>query len=192
MRQDVKTLIENVKKSSPAVVEELSTILSIGEIQQVLCMLLQERISIRDLASILELMANSAKLSKDHVFINEQVRLGLTRQICKPYIIEGQMAVIALAPDLEQMLEASLQSTNRGPRLVIRPDLVGRILERMDAIQAKIQAGGEQPIIVCSPNIRYPLKKLLESNFPNLVVLSYSEIVTGVNITVAETLGTHD
>ena len=192
MRQDVKALLENVKKNSPAVVEELSPVLSIGEIQQVLSMLLQERISIRDLASILELMANAVKMSKDTVFINEQVRLGLTRQICKPFVNNGQISVIALAPDLEQMLEASLQSTNRGPRLVIRPDLVGRILERMDTIQTKIQAMGEQPIIVCSPNIRYPLKKLLESNFPNLVILSYSEIVTGINITVAETLGTHD
>ncbi|MDR1830036.1 MAG: flagellar biosynthesis protein FlhA [Candidatus Fibromonas sp.] len=192
MRQDVKALLENVKKNSPAVVEELGPMLSTGEIQQILSMLLQERISIRDLASILELMANAAKISKDTVFINEQVRLGLTRQICKPFVNNGQMSVIALAPDLEQMLEASLQSTNRGPRLVIRPDLVGRILERMDTIQTKIQALGEQPIIVCSPNIRYPLKKLLESNFPNLVILSYSEIVTGINITVAETLSTHD
>ncbi|MDR1812876.1 MAG: flagellar biosynthesis protein FlhA [Candidatus Fibromonas sp.] len=192
MRQDVKSLVENVKKNSPAVVDEIAPMLSIGEIQQVLCMLLQERISIRDLASILELMANAAKMSKEPVFINEQVRLGLTRQICKQYINNGQMSVIALAPDLEQMLEASLQSTSRGPRLVIRPDLVGRILERMDAIQTKIQALGEQPIVICSPNVRYPLKKLLESNFPNLVILSYSEIVAGVNISVAETLGTHE
>ena len=192
MRQDVRALIDNVKKNSPAVVEEVAPMLGIGEIQQVLCMLLQERISIRDLASILELMANAAKLSKDPVFINEQVRLGLTRQICKPFIINGQISVIALAPDLEQMLEASLQSTNRGPRIIIRPDLVGKILERTDIIQTKIQATGEQPILLCSPNIRYPMKKLLESSFPNLVILSYSEIVTGINITVAETLGIHD
>jgi flagellar biosynthesis protein FlhA len=192
MRQDVKTLLENVKKNSPAVVDEISAGLSIGDIQQVLCLLLQERISIKDLASILELMANAAKVSKDPVFINEQVRLGLTRQICKPYINEGQMQVIALAPDLEQMLEASLQSTSRGPRLVIRPDLVGRIMDRMAAIQTKVQAMGEQPVIACSPNIRYPLKKLLESAFPNLVVLSYSEFVTGVNVAALETLSTHD
>ena len=192
MRQDVKTLVENVKKNSPAVVEEISSALGVGEIQQILCMLLQERISVRDLASILELMANAAKISKDAVFINEQVRLGLARQICKPHINNGQMSVIALAPDLEQMLEASVQATNRGPRLVIRPDLIGRIRDRMEAIQTKILASGDQPIIVCSPNVRYPLKKLLESNFPNLVVLSYSEIITGINITVAETLGTHD
>jgi len=192
MRQDVKTLLENVKKNSPAVVEEISALLGVGEIQQIMCMLLQERISVRDLASILELIANAAKISKDAVFINEQVRLGLTRQICKPYIVNEQMSVIALAPDLEQMLEASVQNTNRGPRLVIRPDLIGRIMDKMETIQTKILAAGDQPIIVCSPNVRYPLKKLLESNFPNLVVLSYSEIVTGINITVAETLSTHD
>jgi len=192
MRQDVKTLLENVKKNSPAVVEEISTLLGVGEIQQIMCMLLQERISVRDLASILELIANAAKISKDAIFINEQVRLGLSRQICKPYINNDQMSVIALAPDLEQMLEASVQNTNRGPRLVLRPDLIGRIRDKMELIQVKIQANGDQPIIVCSPNVRYPLKKLLESNFPNLVVLSYSEIITGVNITVAETLSTHD
>jgi len=192
MRQDVKTLIENVKKNSPAIVEEISALLGIGEIQQIISMLLQERVSVKNLASILELIANAAKISKDTVFINEQVRLGLTRQICEPYIINEQLSVIALAPDLEQMLEASIQSTSRGPRLVIRPDLIGRIMEKMEIIQTKIQASGDQPIIVCSPNVRYPLKKLLESNFPNLVVLSYSEIITGVNITVAETLSTHD
>jgi len=194
MRQDVKTLIENVKKNSPAIVEEISALLGIGEIQQVMCMLLQERVSVKNLASILELIANAAKISKDAVFINEQVRLGLTRQICEPYINKdtNQMPVIAIAPDLEQMLEASVQNTNRGPRLVIRPDLIGRIMEKMDIIQTKILSSGDQPVIVCSPNVRYPLKKLLESNFPNLVVLSYSEIITGVNITVAETLSTHD
>jgi len=193
-RQDVKTLLDNVKKNSPAIIEEITALLGVGEIQQVMCMLLQERVSVKDLESILELIANAAKISKDAVFINEQVRLGLTRQICKPYINEdtNQMSVIALAPDLEQMLEASVQSTNRGPRLVIRPDLIGRIRDKMDIIQTKVQANGDKPIIVCSPNVRYPLKKLLESNFPNLVVLSYSEIITGVNITVAETLSTHD
>jgi len=193
-RQDVKTLLDNIKRNSPAIVEEISALLGVGEIQQVMCMLLQERVSVKDLESILELIANAAKISKDAVFINEQVRLGLTRKICEPYINKdnNQMSVIALAPDLEQMLEASVQNTNRGPRLVIRPDLIGRIRDKMEIIQTKILSDGDKPIIVCSPNVRYPLKKLLESNFPNLVVLSYSEIITGVNITVAETLSTHD
>ena len=89
-------------------------------------------------------------------------------------------------------MEASLQGTNRGPRLVLRPDLVGRILDRMGALQEKVQALGEQPVLVCSPNIRFPLKKLLESSFPNLALLSYSEIVPGVNITAVEALSIHE
>lgn len=194
MRQDVKTLVDNVKKNSPAVVDELTpALLSLGEIQQVLANLLTERVSIRDLASILELMANAAKISKDTVFITEQVRLGLARQICRMYKNgQNQISVITLDPELEQLLEASLQGTNRGPRLVLRPDLVGRILDRMGALQEKVQALGEQPVLVCSPNIRFPLKKLLESSFPNLALLSYSEIVPGVNITAVEALSIHE
>lgn len=194
VRQDVKTLIDNVKKNSPAVVDELTPgLLSLGEIQQVLSNLLIERVSIRDLATILELMANAAKISKDTVFVTEQVRLGLARQICRSYKNgQNQIGVITLDPELEQLFEASVQGTNRGPRLVLRPDLVGRILDRMGAVQEKVQAIGEQPVLVCSPNIRFPLKKLLESSFPNLAILSYSEIVPGVNITALEALSIHE
>ncbi len=194
VRQDVKTLIDNVKKNSPAVVDELTPgLLSLGEIQQVLSNLLIERVSIRDLATILELMANAAKISKDTVFVTEQVRLGLARQICRSFKnAQNQIGVITLDPELEQLFEASVQGTNRGPRLVLRPDLVGRILDRMGAVQEKVQAIGEQPVLVCSPNIRFPLKKLLESSFPNLAILSYSEIVPGVNITALEALSIHE
>lgn len=194
VRQDVKTLVDNVKKNSPAVVDELTpSLMSLGEIQQVLSNLLMERVSIRDLAGILELMANAAKLSKDIVFVTEQVRLGLARQICRNYkSAQNQISVITLDPELEQLLEASLQGTNRGPRLVLRPDLVGRILDRMASVQDKVLAVGEQPVMVCSPNIRFPLKKLLESSFPNLAILSYSEIVPGVNITALEALSIHE
>lgn len=194
VRQDVKTLIDNVKKNSPAVVDELTPgLFSLGEIQQVLSNLLIERVSIRDLATILELMANAAKISKDTVFVTEQVRLGLARQICRSFKnAQNQIGVITLDPELEQLFEASVQGTNRGPRLVLRPDLVGRILDRMGAVQEKVQAIGEQPVLVCSPNIRFPLKKLLESSFPNLAILSYSEIVPGVNITALEALSIHE
>lgn len=194
VRQDVKTLVDNVKKTSPAVVDELMpSLMSLGDMQQVLANLLQERVSIRDLAGILELMANAAKISKDVVFITEQVRLGLARQICRNFKnAQNQISVITLHPELEQLLEASLQGTNRGPRLVLRPDLVGRILDRMGGVQERVLALGEQPVLVCSPNIRFPLKKLLESSFPNLAILSYSEIVPGVNITAVEALSIHE
>lgn len=193
-RQDVKTLVDNIKKFSPAVVEEVTPgLLSIGDIQQVLANLLSERISVRDLGTILETLANTAKISKDHSYLTEQCRLALSRQICKAFRNqENTIPVITLDPQLEQMLEASLQNTNRGPRLVLRPDLVGRIL---DAAQRCIEfaiAANEQPVLICSPNIRFPLKKLVESSVPNLSVLAYSEIVNGINITSLTSLSIHE
>lgn len=193
-RQDVKTLVDNIKKFSPAVVEEVTPgLLSIGDIQQVLANLLSERISVRDLGTILETLANTAKISKDHSYLTEQCRLALSRQICKAFRNqENTIPVITLDPQLEQMLEASIQNTNRGPRLVLRPDLVGRIL---DAAQRCIEfaiAANEQPVLICSPNIRFPLKKLVESSVPNLSVLAYSEIVNGINITSLTSLSIHE
>jgi flagellar biosynthesis protein FlhA len=193
-RQDIKTLVDNLKKHSPAVVDEVTpTLLSLGEIQQVLCNLLSERVSIRDLGTILEILANAAKASKDSAYLTEQCRLALSRQICKVYRSPANtIPVITIDPQLEQMLEASLQNTNRGPRLVLRPDLVGRILDAAQKVHDQAIASNENPVMVCSPNIRFPLKKLVESSVPNLVILSYSEIVSGINITSFANLSIHE
>ncbi len=193
-RQDVKTLVENLKKHNPAVVEEVTpALLSLGEIQQVLANLLSERVSIRDLGTILETLAHSCKIAKDPTFLTEQCRLALARQICRGFRNDkDSIPVITLDPQLEQMLEASLQSTNRGPRLVLRPDLVGRILDAGQKAVEQALAKSDQAILVCSPNIRFPLKKLLESSVPNLAILAYSEIVNGINITSLATLSIHE
>lgn len=193
-RQDVKTLVDNLKKYSPAVVDEVTPgLLSIGDIQQVLANLLAERVSVRDLGTILETLANSAKASKDQTYLTEQCRMALARQICKAFRnAENTIPVITLDPQLEQMLEASLQTTNRGPRLVLRPDLVGRILDAAQKCLEQAIALNEQPVLVCSPNVRFPLKKLVESSVPGLSVLSYSEIVSGINITSLTNLSIHE
>lgn len=193
-RQDVKTLVDNIKKFSPAVVEEVTpSLLSVGDIQQVLANLLSERISVRDLGTILETLANTAKISKDHSYLTEQCRLALSRQICKAFRNqENTIPVITLDPQLEQMLEASIQNTNRGPRLVLRPDLVGRILDAAQRCLEFAIAANEQPVLICSPNIRFPLKKLVESSVPSLSVLAYSEIVNGINITSLTSLSIHE
>jgi len=193
-RQDVKSLIDNLKQISPAIVDEVvPSMLSIGEIQQVLRNLLRERISIRDLGTILEIMADTARINKDITYITEHCRLGLARQICAMLAGEGEsLPVMTLAPDLEQMFESSLEQTNRGPRLVIRPDIVGRFLDALGAVYEAVVAANEQPILVCSPNIRFPLKVMVESSYPNLHVLAYSEIVTGVNIRSTGTVTIQD
>lgn len=193
-RQDVKTLIDNLKKHSPALVEEVTpAVLGTGEIQQVLVNLLNERVSVRDLGSILESLATAARASKESTYLTEQCRLGLSRQICKGLRnAENTIPVITLDPQLEQMLEASLQNTPRGPRLVLRPDLVGMILDAAMRVQEQAVANNEAPVLVCSPNIRFPLKKLLESSVPNMTLLAYSEIAAGINITSIASLSIHE
>jgi flagellar biosynthesis protein FlhA len=184
-RQDVKSLLDNVKQHSPAIVEEVTPgLLSVGEIQQILSNLLRERISVRDLSSILEIMADTARINKDVVYVTEHCRLGLARSICAQLAKPGDIIpVMTLDPGLEQMLETSLEQTNRGPRLVLRPDLVGRLLDSLGNVYENVVLQNEQPVLVCSPNIRFPLKVMVESSYPNLTVLAYSEIVTGINIT---------
>jgi flagellar biosynthesis protein FlhA len=96
--------------------------------------------------------------------------------------------VISLEPRLEQMLEASVQNTERGPRLVIRPELVGRIVGRLTSLVERMVAQNMQPVLLCSPGIRFQLRKILEGSFPNLAVVSYSEIANGVNVKATGTV----
>ena len=189
-RQDVKALIDNVKAVNATVVDELVPgMLSVGEVQRVLINLLNEKVSIRDLGSVLEALANAGKVSKSEAYLTEQCRQALSRQICKLYKDgNGVIHVISLEPKLEQMLEASLQTTDRGPRLVIRPELVGRMVGRLTSLVERMMANNMQPVLLCSPGIRYQLRRILEGSFPNLAVLSYSEIANGVNVKAAGTV----
>ncbi len=183
-RQDVKALVDNVKSVNSAVVEELIPgLLNIGEVQKVLFNLLGEKVSIRDLGSLLEAMSNGAKINKSESYLTEQCRQGLARQICKMYKDStGQIQVISLEPKLEQTLEASLQNTDRGPRLVIRPEMVGKMVGRLAPIVEKMVANNQPPVLICSPGIRFQLRRILEGSFPNLAIISYSEIVSGINV----------
>lgn len=189
-REDVKALVNNVKTHSPAIVEEVvPNLMNMGEIQVILENLLNERVSIRDLVSILETMAQAAKVSKDSTYITEQCRAALSRQICnqlKDY--ENVISVMTLHPELEQILEASVQSTERGPRLVLRPEMVGKLLDAVSPEYEKMVAMNQPPVIVTSPGIRFPLFKLVESSYPNLHILAYGEISLGINIKAAGTI----
>jgi flagellar biosynthesis protein FlhA len=193
-RQDVKSLIDNVKQTNAAVVDELIPgVLGVGEVQRVLVNLLSEKVSIRDLGSLLESLANAARLSKSEAFLTEQCRVALARQLCKAYRDEkGTIQCISLEPRLEQTLEASVQTTERGPRLVIRPDLVSRLVGRLTPLVEKMMAQGMQPVLLCSPGIRFALRKLLEGSFPQVAILAYSEIVNGTHVKATGTVVIHE
>ncbi len=183
-RQDVKTLIDNIRSTHSAVVDELVPAqLSYGELQRVLEGLLRERVSIRDLPTILEALSDAVRASHDIPALIEAARLALARGLCKQLAdAEGVLPVLTLEPGLEQVLEASLHAGEHGPRLLLRPDLVGKILDSVAPLVEEIVAAGENPILVCSPQLRYPLRRLLEANHPQLSVLSYAEIVPGVQV----------
>jgi flagellar biosynthesis protein FlhA len=193
-RQDVQTLLNHVKNDYSAVVEELTpTVMSVGEIQLVLRNLLRERLSIRDMVTILETLANNAKNNKDLDFLTEQVRKALARSISNQYKeSDGSIHVITLSPSSEQTITNALYQTDQGLMISLDPTLVQRLMMRLQGQMEKIAADGFQPILLCSAKIRLPMRRLTERLFPTLVVLSYSEIMPDVEVRSQGAIGFED
>jgi flagellar biosynthesis protein FlhA len=183
-RQDVKNLVDNIKEHNAAVVEELIPgHLTMGEVHKVLQNLLRERISIRDLSLVLETLADVAPKNKNPEILTEYVRNALAPQICALYRDEsGVIPVITLDPTLEQKLEGSLRETETGFRLVVSPQEAAKLMEKIGEQLEKARTKNETPIIICSPTIRSQLRRITESTYRDLVVLSYNEIVPGTDI----------
>ncbi|MDR3013095.1 MAG: flagellar biosynthesis protein FlhA [Chitinispirillales bacterium] len=183
-RQSVKTLIDNVREQGGAVIEELTPgLMSMGDIHKVLQNLLRERVSIRDILLVLETLANVATRSKNSDVLTEYVRNALAPQICELYKNDdGVVPVITLDPNLEAKLEGSISESDGVFRFSLSPIDANRIIEAV-GVQVEItKNAGEYPILICSPTVRPQLKRLTETNFSELVVLSYNEIVPGVEI----------
>lgn len=183
-RQEVQTLLDNLSKTSPKVVEEsVPGLLPLGSLVKVLQNLLREKVSIRDLKTILETLADYAPLSKDTDFLTEYVRQGLSRSITKQYQTkEGNIPVIMMDPQVEQTIAGSVQIMAQGSYLALEPGLAQRILTKIREGLDLFIPFGYQPILLCSPNIRGHVKRFTERFFPNLVVLSHSEIASGIKI----------
>lgn len=183
-RQDVRTLLDNIKESNSTLVDELVPgMLNVGDVHKVLQNLLRERVSIRDLLLILETLANVSSRSKNTEILTEYVRNALSAQICEMYKNENSIIPVStLDPNLEAKLEGVVQETESGFRFNLSPGEVGRILDKIGEMVDKIKGSGEVPLVICSPTIRSAFKRLCESNYRDLVVLSYNEIVPGIEI----------
>jgi flagellar biosynthesis protein FlhA len=183
-RQDVRQLLDTIKETNAVLVDELIPgVLSVGDVHKVLQNLLRERISIRDLQMILETLANVASRNKNTEILTEYVRNALAKQICETFKGDNNIIpVITLDPNLEARLESTLQENDSGFRFGISPTEVGKILEATGPVVEKVKNSGEVPILLCSPTIRSAFKKLTENNYGELVVLSYNEIVSGIEI----------
>ncbi|MBU5677433.1 flagellar biosynthesis protein FlhA [Alkaliphilus sp. MSJ-5] len=182
-RQDVKKLIDNVKESHPALVEELIPAqMSLGEIQKVLYNLLKEGVSIRDMVTILETLADYSNMTRDADMLTEYVRQALSRAITKQFIPNQPAKVITVDQQLEQKIMESIQQTDRGTYIAMDPDLIQSILNNLSYQLQKLINLGEQPIIITAPIVRLYLKRLTEQLTSDLVVLSYNEVDPSVEI----------
>jgi flagellar biosynthesis protein FlhA len=188
-RQEVQQLLDSLKDTHPKVVEELvPNLLPLGGVVKTLQSLLREQIPIRDLPTILETLADWAPLVKDIDALTEYVRQALARTITKLYQSpEGNLAIIALGESVENTISEAIQRTEQGSFLTIGPNIAQNIMNSLSRNLEKFSTLKYQPIVLCSAQIRSHFKKLVDRFIPDLVVLSYNEILNNVNI---QSLGT--
>ncbi len=183
-RQEVQVMINKVKEKHPVVIKELiPELMSLGDVQKVLQNLIRERVSIRDLSTILEKLTDFSKLSKEPDVLSELVRQSLSRQICNVLANEQNIIpVITLDPKVEQAIQESIQQTAQGPVLALNPQISQQILAKLaNEVQSATNAG-HNPVVLSNPQIRPHVKKLTERNFPALVVISYNEVAPKIKI----------
>lgn len=182
-RQEVQTLIDNVKQNYPAIVDELvPKVMTVGEIQKVLTNLLKEGVSIRDMVTIMETLADYAPVSHDPDILTEYVRQALGRAISKKFINDSKTSVITLDPKLEQVIMDSVQKTEHGTYITLEPGTSNNILSSLSKQVQKLSQLGQQPIVLASPIVRLYFKRLSEQSVPGLVVLSYNELDPSVEV----------
>ena len=183
-RQDVQNLINNVKDSNPSLIDELTPkLLGLGEIQKVLQNLLKEGISIRDLLTIFETLADHAVVTRDTDVLTEYVRQSLKRAISAKYFSPNeQTSVVTLDPHIEQEIMNSVTQTEQGAYLTLDPQRTKAIMDSVEKEIAKLENLGKNPIVITSPIVRMYFKKLTEDYFKDLIVVSYNEIDANVEL----------
>lgn len=182
-RQEVKTLIDSVKENNSALIDELvPKLMTYGEIQKVLSNLLKEKVSIRNLVTILETLADYCLVTKDSDMLTEYVRQALGRSITKQYIPDKKAKVVMLDPELEKVIMESIQQSEHGSYLALDPNTTQGILNNLSIHIQKLVSIGEQPIVITAPIVRFYFKNLTEQLIPDLIVLSYNEIDPDVEI----------
>ena len=183
-RQDVQNLINNIQEQNTTLISELvPKLLGVGEIQKVLQNLLREGISIRDLVTIFETLADNAATTRDTDVLTEYVRQSLKRAISNKYFPANEMtSVVTLDPKVEQEIMNSVKQTEQGAYINLDPDRTKGILASVGDEVEKMEELGKNPIIITSPIERMYFKKITEEQFKDLIVVSYNEIENDVEL----------
>ncbi len=183
-RQDVQNLINNIKDNNQTLVDELvPKLLNVGEIQKVLQNLLSEGISIRDLLTIFETLADHASVTRDTDVLTEYARQSLKRAISNKYFPANEVtSVVTLDPKIEQDIMASVKQTEQGAYLTLSPEKSEKIIKATGEQVDKLEKLGKAPIIITSPIVRMYFKKLTQDYYRDLIVVSYNEVESNIEL----------
>lgn len=183
-RQAVKELVNNIQEANQVLVDELiPKLLGIGDVQKVLQNLLREGIAIRDMITILETLADYAPTTRDTDVLTEYVRQALKRAISNKYFPGGETtSVVTLDPRAEQDIMNSVKQTEQGAYITLDPDKTNRLMKSVKDETEKLENLGKNPIVVTSPIVRMYFKRLTKDFYPDLIVISYNEIESNVEL----------
>ena len=183
-RQDVQNLINNIKDNNTALIDELvPKLLGIGDIQKVLQNLLSEGISIRDLVTIFETLADHASVTRDTDILTEYVRQSLKRAISGKYFSPNEVTnVVTLDPAVEQDIMGAVKNTEQGSYLTLDPDETNKIVKSLGEELKKLEDLGKNPIVITSPIVRLYFKKLVSDYYKDVIVISYNEVEPNVEL----------
>jgi len=193
-RQELQDLLDSLKASHPKVVDELiPSLLPLGSVLKVLQNLLREQIPVRDLLSIVEALADWAPMTQDVEILTEYTRQSLSRTITGLYRSpQGNLPLVTVDQNIEKTIAEAIQDSEHGSFLAIEPNVAQKIINNVARNIENFSQLGLQPIILCSARIRAQFKKMVDRFIPNLVVLSYDEILSTVEIQTLGTVGLVD
>jgi flagellar biosynthesis protein FlhA len=183
-RQEMQQLLDNVAVTAPKVVDELiPNLLNLGSVLRVVKSLLKEGVSIRDMRTILESLADYAALTKDPDVLTEFVRQGLGRFIVDQYKLEDEtLFLVTIDREIEDMIAEAIQPSDQGSYLAIEPAIAQQIISSVRSMSERFGPSGAQPLLLASPSIRRHVRKLIERFVPHMAVLSHNEIPQNVKI----------
>jgi flagellar biosynthesis protein FlhA len=190
-RQETKNLVDNLKARVPALVEEvIPTQIKPGELQRVCQNLLRERVPIRDLETILETLGDYSTRTKDLDVLTEYVRNALARTICKQYVDDSdRLWCLTLDPALEDLINGHLERSERGTTNTMPPATSQQIVQQISNKAVELTQTGRSAVILCSPQVRSAVRKMVEAGLPHVAVLAYNEVVPEVTVEAVGLVG---
>lgn len=183
-REEVKAIMDATKEKNSVIVDELiPDIMTLGEVQKVFQNLLKEKVAIKDRVTILETLADNAINTKDIELLTEYVRMALNKSICESLVDENNSITVAtLSNEVERLIANNLQKSINGTYPAVDPDNTNKIFNSIKTITESVEFCNNRPVILVSPKIRAPFRKLVEMVFPNVAILSLNEIPNNVQI----------